>query len=147
MARNLNLVARSFYKMPTRFFALHSRFFSLHGSFWGLRKNAYVSACRDIYIRCAKKYLGYRFSDIRHYSNNVRHCLNNIGYRFRDNRCSFFDVRLRKNNAAFALAKKRFISARQACESHGTGFPPPQLPREYRGLPHCPLLSPSPFLL
>ncbi len=140
MARNLNLVARSFYKMPTRFFALHSRVF-------GLRKNTSDLVRVDIYIRCAKKYLGYRFSDIRHYSNNVRHSLNNIGYRFCDNRCSFFDARLRKNNAAFALVEKRFISARQACESHGTGFPPPQLPREYRGLPHCPLLSPSPFLL
>ena len=147
MARNLNLVARSFYEMPTRFFALRSIGFCPAQQFFCLRKNAYVSACGDIYIRCAKKYMGYRFSDVRHYSNNVRHCLNNIGYRFRDNRCSFFDARLRKSNAAFAQVEKRFISARQACESHGMGFPPPQLPREYRGLPRCPLLSPNLFLL
>ncbi len=55
MRRNLNLVARSFYKMPTNFFALRSMVSGLRNEASEMRKNAYVSACGDILNKACEK--------------------------------------------------------------------------------------------
>ena len=63
-ASNLNFMARSFHKMPTRFSAMRSIVFALHSRVFGSRENTSVLARGDIYIRSAKKRAAYRFSDV-----------------------------------------------------------------------------------
>ncbi len=75
MRRNLNLVARSFS-------ALRSKFFAMHGMVFGLREKTSDLARETMFVRYAKSLWGYRFSDVRHYLNNIRLCFYEIPQRF-----------------------------------------------------------------
>ncbi len=75
MRRNLNLVARSFS-------ALRSKFFAMHGMVFGLREKTSDLARETMFVRYAKSLWGYRFSDVRHYLNNIRLCFCEIPQRF-----------------------------------------------------------------